>query len=69
MRRKSTVPSQPLVMPADLSAAGALRPEATKTCPHCAGSVAATAARCEHCGKDLVTAEGSSKDPWEGYDI
>ncbi len=67
--RKSTGPSQPLVIPKDLLQGKAVRKAAVQKCPHCAESISAEATTCSHCGKQLPAAAEAKKDPWEGYDI
>jgi hypothetical protein len=67
--RKSTGPSEPLVIPKDISQNDAVRSAATKKCPHCAEFVAAAATSCCHCGQTLPATAEPKKDPWEGYDI
>ncbi len=66
--RKSTGPSQPLVIPKDLQG-NAARKAAPRKCPHCAEAIAAEATSCPHCGTQLPAAAEPKKDPWEGYDI
>lgn len=34
----------------------------TRKCPYCGGEIKSIAKKCKHCGKWLVTNEGSQKD-------
>jgi hypothetical protein len=67
--RKSTGPSEPLVIPKDIFKNDAARSAATKQCSHCGESIAAAATSCCHCGQALPATAEPKKDAWEGYDI
>jgi hypothetical protein len=67
--RKSTGPSEPLVIPKDILENDAVRSAAREKCSHCGESIAAAATSCCHCGQALPATAEPKKDAWEGYDI